>query len=140
MVAGRLLVSVAVTWISPLTIWLVLPALMVAAFLLLPAADTPLLGLSLFALAGLACSAFFPLTITLASERFPAHVAWVSSMMIAALMLGVGMGSFVIGPLREWLTFEQLYRLSAFYPAMVIGLALWMVARSRRPAEVETSV
>jgi len=132
MVAGRLLVSVAVAWISPRSIWLALPALMVVAFLLLPAADTPPLGLGLFALAGLACSAFFPLTITLASERFPEHVAWVSSMLIAALMLGVGMGSFVIGPLREWLSFEQLYQLSAFYPATVIALAVWLVVRSRR--------
>ena len=140
MVAGRLLVSVLVAWIAPLAIWLALPALMVAAFLLLPAADTPLLGLGLFALAGLACSAFFPLTITLASERFPQHVAWVSSMLIAALMVGVGLGSFVIGPLREWLTFEQLYRISAFYPAAVIGLALWLVADSRRRVAVETGV
>jgi predicted MFS family arabinose efflux permease len=134
MVAGRLLVSVLVAWIAPLTIWLALPALMVVAFLLLPSADTPRLGLGLFALAGLACSAFFPLTITLASERFPRHVAWVSSMLIAALMLGVGMGSFVIGPLREWLSFEQLYRLSAIYPATAIALALWVAARSRRKA------
>ena len=61
-------------------------------------------------------------------------------MLIAALMVGVGLGSFVIGPLREWLTFEQLYRLSAFYPATVIGLALWLVARSRRRVTVETRV
>ncbi len=134
MVAGRLLVSVLVVRIAPLTIWLALPALMIAAFLLLPGASTPALGLGLFALAGLACSAFFPLTITLASERFPEHVAWVSSMLIAALMVGVGLGSFVIGPLREWLAFEQLYRLSAFYPVTVIGLALWLVDGQRRMA------
>jgi fucose permease len=137
MVAGRLLVSVLVARIAPLMIWLALPALMIAAFLLLPGADTPASGLGLFALAGLACSAFFPLTIALASERFPEHVAWVSSMLIAALMVGVGLGSFAIGPLREWLTFEQLYRLSAFYPAAVIGLALRSVAGSRRRVAAE---
>ena len=137
MVAGRLLVSVLVARIAPLMIWLALPALMIAAFLLLPGADTPASGLGLFALAGLACSAFFPLTIALASERFPEHVAWVSSMLIAALMVGVGLGSFAIGPLREWLTFEQLYRLSAFYPAAVIGLALRAVAGSRRRVAAE---
>jgi fucose permease len=134
MVAGRLLVAVLVVRVAPLTIWLMLPALMIAAFLLLPAAGTPTLGLSLFALAGLACSAFFPLTITLASERFPEHVAWVSSMLIAALMVGVGLGSFVIGPLREWLALEQIYQLSAFYPIAVIGLALWLVGTRRKVA------
>ena len=140
LVAGRLLVAVLVLRVAPLTIWLILPALMVAAFLLLPAANTAALGLGLFALAGLACSAFFPLTITLASERFPQHVAWVSSMLVAALMVGVGLGSFVIGPLREWLAFEQLYRLSAFYPATVIALALGLAADSRRRMAVEAGV
>jgi predicted MFS family arabinose efflux permease len=113
-----------------LTIWLALPVLMIAAFWFLPGASTPVLGLGLFALAGLACSAFFPLTITLASERFPNEVAWVSSMLIAALMVGVGLGSFVIGPLREWLSLEQLYRLSAVYPGAVIGLGWWSLHRS----------
>ncbi len=132
MVAGRSLVALLVIRIAPLTIWLALPVLMIAAFLLLPAASTPALGLGLFALAGLACSAFFPLTITLASERFPEHVAWVSSMLIAALMAGVGLGSFVIGSSRDWLSLEQLYPLSAVYPIAVIGLALWLVGSRRR--------
>jgi MFS family permease len=139
MVVGRLLVAVLVVRIAPLTIWLALPVLMIAAFLLLPGASTPALGLGLFALAGLACSAFFPLTITLASERFPEHVAWVSSMLIAALMVGVGLGSFVIGPLREWLSLEQIYQFSAAYPIAVIGLALWL-AGSRRRLAVEVRV
>ncbi|HRZ06933.1 MAG TPA: MFS transporter [Candidatus Competibacteraceae bacterium] len=134
MVAGRLLVAVLVGRIAPLMIWLMLPMLMIAAFLLLPAANTPILGLGLFALAGLACSAFFPLTITLASARFPEYVAWVSSMLIAALMVGVGLGSFVIGPLREWLALEHLYRLSALYPVAVLGLALWLTGSRRRVA------
>ena len=134
MVTGRLLVAVLVVRIAPLTIWLILPALMIAAFLLLPGASTPTLGLGLFALAGLACSAFFPLTITLASQRFPEHVAWVSSMLIAALMVGVGLGSFLIGPLREWLSLEQLYRLSAVYPVAVVGLVLWLAGSRRRVA------
>ncbi|MGB5064736.1 MAG: MFS transporter, partial [Candidatus Competibacter sp.] len=139
MVVGRLLVAVLVVRIAPLTIWLALPALMIAAFLLLPSASTPVLGLGLFALAGLACSAFFPLTITLASQRFPEHVAWVSSMLIAALRVGVGLGSFVIGPLREWLSLEQIYQFSAAYPIAVIGLALWL-AGSRRRLAVEVRV
>lgn len=132
MVVGRLLVAVLVLKIAPLAIWLALPTLMIAAFLLLPDADTAARGLGLFALAGLACSAFFPLTIALASERFPEHVAWVSSMLIAALMVGVGLGSFLIGLLREWLSLEQLYPLSAAYPTAVIALALWLIRSQRR--------
>ena len=126
MVMGRLLVAALVTRIAPHVIWLALPVLMMTAFLLLPGANTPALGLGLFALAGLGCSAFFPLTISLASAHFPEQAAWVSSMLIAALMVGVGLGSFVIGPLRQWLMLEQIYQFSTLYPVLVIGLAGWL--------------
>lgn len=131
---GRLLASALVVWVAAATIWMPLPVLMAVVFLLLPFADSAVLGIGLFSLAGLACSAFFPLTIALASERFPGHIPWVSSMMIAALMAGVGLGSFVIGPLRDWLRLEQLYQLSVIYPMLAGGLALWVVGRRPRRA------
>lgn len=132
MVAGRLTVSIAVLRIPAERIWLSLPVLMIGAFLLLPYANTPALGIGLFALAGLACSAFFPLTIDLVSKRFEMHVAWVSSMMIAALMVGVGVGSFVIGLLRSQLALEQLYRFSSLYPLLVLILAMMLRRWSKK--------
>jgi fucose permease len=134
MVAGRLLTSVLVLKLAPRYIWLALPGLMIVAFLLLPYADTPARGIAGFALAGLACSAFFPLSIGLASQRFERHVPWVSSMLIAALMVGVGLGSYVIGLLLETVAMEQLYRLSTLYPALV--LLLGFQALRRRPTAV----
>jgi predicted MFS family arabinose efflux permease len=112
-------------------IWLLLPVLMICAFLLLPYANTPALGIGLFAFSGLACSAFFPLTVGLISKRFDMYVAWVSSMMIAGLMVGNGIGSFVIGLLRSQLDLEQLYRFSSVYPLLVLILAM-VLRRSRR--------
>lgn len=50
-------------------------------------------------------------------------------MVVAALMLGIGVGSFVVGPLRELLPFDQLYRLSGLYPALALTLALVVVRR-----------
>lgn len=131
MVAGRLLVTAMVTRVPPAAIWAGLPVLMIASFLSLPYARGPIFGIGLFGLAGLACSAFFPLTITLVSRRFPDHVAWVSSMMIAALMVGVGVGTFLIGALREILLLEDMYRLSAAYPLMVIVLAMGVLFGDR---------
>jgi predicted MFS family arabinose efflux permease len=133
LVIGRLLITVIVTRVSPKFVWASLPVLMIAAFLALPLAEGAVLGIGVFALAGLSCSAFLPLTITLASQRFPDHVAWVSSMMIAALMVGVGVGSFAVGALREMLSFEDLYRLSTAYPAAVLVLTIF-VFRVRTPA------
>ncbi len=129
MVGGRLLTSVLVLRVAPSHIWLVLPFLMVLAFLLLPYADTPMRGIAGFALAGIACSAFFPLSIGLASQRFERHVPWVSSMLIAALMVGVGLGSYLIGLLRESVEMEQLYRFSTIYPLAALLLGAWLVRR-----------
>jgi len=129
MVGGRLLTSVLVLKLAPRYIWTSLPGLMIAAFLLLPYADTAVRGIAAFALAGIACSAFFPLSIGLASQRFEQHVPWVSSMLIAALMVGVGLGSYVIGLLREAVAMEQLYRLSVLYPALVLILGFIVLRR-----------
>jgi len=126
-VVGRLLISVLVLRVPARLVWLTLPLLMIVAFLLLPYAEGEARGIGLFALAGLACSAFFPLTIGVAAERFPEHAAWVSSMLVGAIMAGVGIGAFVIGPLRQWLSFEQLYRLAALYPLVVFILAFRVV-------------
>ncbi len=131
-VVGRLLISAIVLWVSATVIWLVLPIFMIAAFLLLPLINSAGTGIALFAVAGLACSAFFPLTITLISKRFPGHVAWVSSMMIAAVTVGIGIGSFVIGPLRQLLPLQQLYRLSAFYPGILLLLAIFLLQTEHR--------
>jgi fucose permease len=137
LVVGRLAVSLLALRLPPQPIWRALPLLMIAAFLALPYADSAVSGIGLFAAAGLACSAFFPLTIAVASQRFPAQVPWVSSMMIAALMVGVGLGSFVTGALRELLPLEQLYRLSIAYPIAVLALILLLGNRrmSAEPAE-----
>ena len=127
---GRLVVSVLVLRLAPVRIWQALPLGMLAVFLALPQADSAWSGIALFAAAGLACSGFFPLTIGLAGERFPRHVPWVASMLTAALMVGVGLGSWAVGLLREALPLETLYRYSAGYPLAALLAALWL-GRSR---------
>jgi len=124
MLIGRLLSSALVLRLPAERIWLVLPVLMIVACALLPYAGTPALGVGLFAFAGFACSSFAPLTIGIASARFPARAPWVSSMLIAALMIGVGVSSFSIGQIRRYLDLEAIYRLSAVYPALALALAV----------------
>jgi fucose permease len=125
--AGRLLVSVLLLKINAAWIWLTLPLMMIATLLLLPLVTTAATGIALFALAGLSCSAFFPLTVGLASKRFAEHQASVASLLIAALMSGVGLGSFVIGPLRQAFTIAELYRFSTLYPLGALLLALGVI-------------
>jgi fucose permease len=117
---GRLLVSVLLLKVSSQSIWMFLPVLMIAAFFMLPFATNGVAGILLFSLAGLACSAFFPLSVDLVTKQFPVHAALVSSIMMAALMTGVGIGSYTIGSLRSLLPMENLYQISAVYPALVL--------------------
>ncbi len=122
MAGGRFLISVLVLKIPAETIWRLLPVLILMTFLLLPYANTPTVGISLFALAGLSCAGFFPLTVGIVSRRYNAYVPFVSAMMMASLMAGVGLGSFVIGPLHQVFSLETLYRLSTIYPGVVLCL------------------
>jgi fucose permease len=129
---GRLLVASLVLRLPTEPIWLALPLLMAATLLALPLAASKGAALFLFAFAGLACSAFFPLTISVASRHFPDHVPWVSSMVFAGLALGVGAGPFVMGLLRPHGSLTRLFALSAVYPigAMLLGVFV----RRRTPA------
>jgi fucose permease len=134
LVIGRLMASVLIVRVPPKIVWLALPGLMFVAFWLVSFADSAETGIGAFAIAGLACSAFLPLTISLAVERFPDSVAWVSSMLIAALMTGVGLGSFLVGDLRAIAPLDALYRWSSLYPVLVLILA-WPALRASRGAE-----
>jgi predicted MFS family arabinose efflux permease len=135
LVAGRLLVSLLILRIPLRFIWIALPVLMIAAFWLVPQANGAAAGIGAFALAGLACSAFLPLTISLAAARFPANVAWVSSMLIAALMTGVGVGSWLTGALQARLPLDTLYRLSSIYPLLVLALTWLILKRANRESQ-----
>jgi len=130
LVAGRLSLALLVVRFTSRQLWLVLPVLMIGAFLGASSIQTESQARLGFAFAGLACSGFFPLTVALASQRFPAHAAWISSMMVAALMFGVGIASFSIGPLRASFALGAIYRYSACYPALAWLIGAW----STRPS------
>jgi fucose permease len=138
LVGGRLLVSVLIVRVPAKIVWIPLPVLMIVAFWFVSFADGAATGIGAFAFAGLACSAFLPLTISLAVDRFPHSVAWVSSMLIAALMTGAGVGSWLVGSLQVSLPLDTLYRLSSLYPILVLALA-WLALRSSRRTERKQS-
>lgn len=132
---GRLVVGLLVLRLSAERVYLVLPLIMALASLLLPLADTPRRAALLFGLAGLGCSAFYPLTVALGSRRFPGHVAWVSAMSYAALVSGIGAGSFLTGMLRLRLPFVTIYRWSALCPllALLVAVPALALASPARP-------
>ncbi len=131
---GRVVFSALVARVRAEWIWLSLPVGMAGTFILLPSANGAVVGVALFVVAGFFCSAFFPLTVAIATKRFPGREALVSSMLIASLMIGVGGGSFLLGALRASTSFDVIYRASAIYPVLALVLGLILVTSSRGAA------
>lgn len=131
LVAGRLLATLLLLKLRLQLLWLALPPLMLAAFWLLPYINSAHSGVMLYALGGLACSAFFPLTVAIAVRIHPGQAAALSSLLTAALMLGVGGGSFLIGLLKQSLNWNSLYHLAALFPLLALVLATFVVFHER---------
>jgi fucose permease len=100
--AGRIAVAIISAWVDARWIYAALPVLILMAFLGIPrvggAAAANVLA---FGFAGVACSAFFPLSISLAEQEFSRVAAAVSGGLVAAYMAGYGVGAFGVGPIRD---------------------------------------
>ncbi|MBA3584338.1 MAG: MFS transporter [Gemmatimonadetes bacterium] len=136
---GRLAVAAVGGRLSPARIYPLLPGLMVLAFLWIALVDGAAAGIGAFALAGLACSAFLPLTIGFATACHRDRAEIVSGAMVAAYMLGFGIGSFGLGPLRDaaHIPLSVLYGSSSVLAMALGGTAL--VLGSRRQAALAAS-
>jgi len=135
---GRLLASVLSARISARSIYLGLPVLTLLAFLITSRVATAAGGIVAFGLAGLACSAFLPLTISFGGEEFSRVTAVVSGELIAFYQAGYGIAAFGVGPLQH----ATGIPLSAVYAsASVVAAAMAVVASLviRRPGVHEDS-
>ncbi|MEO1090484.1 MAG: MFS transporter [Pseudomonadota bacterium] len=134
---GRLLAAVASTRIAPLTIFRSLPVLIAIALVSVATSGGATSGVLAFALAGLACSACLPLSIGSASGEAPRFVETISGWMVAAYMMGYGIGAFAVGPLRELggLDLSTVYYGATAIAAVMVGLAV-LLARQPREAAV----
>lgn len=114
-------------------IYRALPVLMLAAFLWISVVTGEGTGVLAFGLAGLACSAFLPMTIGFAERAHREMAEIVSGAIVAAYMLGFGIGSFGLGPLREsaGIPLATLYRGSGML-AIVLGGMAWVLGREGR--------
>ena len=129
---GRVVVAAAAFWFPSHWIYRALPIMMLGAFLGIPTVEGAVGNLVAFGFAGLACSAFLPLSISLAEQEFWEVAEVVSGGLISAYMLGYGLGSFGVGPLREMAS----YSLSTIYTAssaLAAAMAV-LVYLLRRPS------
>jgi predicted MFS family arabinose efflux permease len=137
---GRVLFAALQRRVSPRVTYHFLPFVLAAAFAiiaLLPN-DSPWLGVLVFGLAGLGCSALLPLTISFGQDELTSFSAAVAGGVIACYQLGYGIAAFGIGPLLDHgVGLPTVYGVAA---AVALGLAAMSLVVARRPRTASLGV
>ena len=102
-------------------------SLLAVVFQFVARVDGAAAGIAAFAAAGLACSAFLPLSISFGGAEFPRRAGAMSGELIAFYQVGYGVAAFGVGPLRELGGF-------AYSTAFSIGSLVALDPRRRRVA------
>lgn len=131
---GRLIIALLPKRVPVLPIYLALPWAITAMLVVSPWADSAAMGIVFFALAGLACSGFFPMTVGYGEATFPSVVAVAAGWLIAAYQLGYGIAAFGAGSLQDIVSLGTVFRVAAGM-AVVMGLLAIPIARAQRHPE-----
>jgi MFS family permease len=131
---GRVAIALLDRFIATRWIYLGLPVLLAIAFQFIAAANDAAGGIAAFAVAGLACSAFLPFSISFAGAEFPRQAATMSGVLIAIYQVGYGVAAFGVGPMREsaGLNYSSVYALGGII-ALALALAALLVIRAPAP-------
>jgi fucose permease len=129
---GRILFAVIEKWFPEWLVCRVLPLVITAAFVagLVVPKTNPLLGLLIFGVAGLGCSALLPLTISFGQKELTTIAASVAGGLIAFYQIGYGLAAFGVGPLQTWagLDLTVIYGGTAFV-ALALAVLSFVVTR-----------
>lgn len=123
--AGRILAALLTLKVDARIFYRISPWIVLLGLLLLlrsrEESDVPLC----YALLGLGCSYFFPLTVSLATHTFDSYRQKLTAWIVAGLMAGVGVGSCLVG----WLKNQSLLELNqSFHGAAVCMLVLAVIS------------
>ncbi len=88
---GRMIASISAIWISPKKIYGSIGIVLIASLLILDFSHYATLA---FLIAGLGCSAFLPLTVSLAQKEDLPHAEMISGLVIGIYMLGYGISAY----------------------------------------------
>jgi len=126
---GRILSAALSSRTTVRWIYTDLPVLLMVAFQVVSHAEGETGGIVAFGLAGLGCSAFFPLCISLSGQEFPRLAATMSGELLAFYQAAYGIAAFGVGPLREFIGFPYrvIYSFGLLVAAAILGIALAVV-------------
>ena len=132
---GRVVIASLDRFITARWIYLALPVLLAAACQIVAVANDAASGIVAFAVAGLACSAFLPFSISFAGAEFPQQAATMSGALIAVYQVGYGVAAFGVGPMRQraGLDYSTVFALGGI---VAVALALATLLLIRAPAPV----
>jgi fucose permease len=131
---GRLLFAAISKKTTVRWIYAGLPGLLIVAFQAILRVRSGTVGIAAFGLAGLGCSAFFPLCISLSGEEFRRFAAAMSGELVAFYQVGYGVAAFGVGPLRD-LTgrpLAMIYTVGTLVAAAMLMAAFAVVVRGAR--------
>lgn len=128
---GRVLFTFIALRYSTKWLYIISPFLVCAVFYLLPYAQTELALLSCMTLGGLGLSFLFPKSISSATDEYPKYAALISGALVAAIQLGTGFSSNVIGMLNMKYSLYTLFQFSALY-ALILGILVTYLMLSRK--------
>jgi MFS transporter, FHS family, glucose/mannose:H+ symporter len=129
---GRVLIAVISARVPARSIYVGLPVLLLISFQLSSRVEGETGGILAFAVAGLACSAFLPLSISFGGTEFPYLSAVMAGGLIAFYQLGYGVAAFGTGPLQDLI---GLPLSTIFAGGSIVAVPLAVIAASiiRRP-------
>jgi len=138
---GRVLVAVISRAVPSRWIYLALPIVLLIVFQASARVQDETEGIIVFGLAGLACSAFLPFSISFSGDEFPHLSAVMAGAMIAFYQLGYGVTAFGTGPLRDsiGLSFSTIFSAGSIVAAPLVVVA-WFVIRRPLAARQSTSL
>jgi fucose permease len=127
---GRVLIAVISRAVPARWIYLALPILLLIVFQVSARVQDETEGIVFFGLAGLACSAFLPFSISFSGDEFPRLSAVMAGAMIAFYQLGYGVAAFGTGPLRDsiGLSFSTIFSAGSML-ALPLIVVTWFVIR-----------
>jgi predicted MFS family arabinose efflux permease len=128
---GRVLFASIQRWFPTHRTYHALPILLTATLIVIASlsGDSAIAGIVAFGLAGLACSALLPLTISFAQEDLVSLSAATSGFVIAAYQVGYGIAAFGAGPLQEaGVTLPAIFLIAAA-AAAVMSVLSFVIAR-----------
>lgn len=103
-----------------------------ACFVALPWLSGSGMLVGMFALAGAACSIYYPFAMSLSLAGFPRQQTRVAGLVVAALMVGEGLGSYGLGLIQRVQRLDHIYLASALW-GMPLLIGAWFISRPRAP-------